>query len=158
MSDHGSDNNINYKKNDNAGDVNDIYINFIATNGAIWLLPTIGRKIFHVTWTILQVFQMRGTFGGLDHMNPHEHLQNFVDIHVIFLFNNISQDLIWLRLFPFSLTGEATRWLAELPNDTITSWKELTDAFLERFFPPSRMFKLRDNIQNFKRVGGEPLH
>lgn len=49
MSDHGSDNNINYKKNDNAGDVNDIYINFIATNGAIWLLPTIGRKIFHVT-------------------------------------------------------------------------------------------------------------
>jgi len=28
----------------------------------------------------------------------------------------------------------------------------------ERFFPPSRMLKLRDNIQNFKRIDGEPIH
>src|SRR5688572_29514194 len=54
--------------------------------------------------------------------------------------------------------GEAIKWLAELPRDSITSWEELIAAFYERFFPPSKMLKLRDNIQNFKRVDGEPLH
>ena len=54
--------------------------------------------------------------------------------------------------------GDATKWLAELPRDSITSWEELIAAFYERFFPPSKMLKLRDSIQNFKRLDGEPLH
>ncbi|XP_049399754.1 uncharacterized protein LOC125863800 [Solanum stenotomum] len=31
-------------------------------------------------------------------------------------------------------------------------------AFHERFFPPSRVMKLRDDIQNFKQKEGEPIH
>ncbi|WMV13810.1 hypothetical protein MTR67_007195 [Solanum verrucosum] len=47
---------------------------------------------------------------------------------------------------------EATKWLADLPRESITSWEELTDAFYVWFFPPLKMVKLRDNIQNCKRV------
>ncbi|WMV24888.1 hypothetical protein MTR67_018273 [Solanum verrucosum] len=54
--------------------------------------------------------------------------------------------------------GEATKWLTDLPSELITSWKELTDTFYVTFFPPSKMVKLRDNIQNFKRVDGVPIH
>lgn len=39
----------------------------------------------------------------------------------------------------------------------MTSWEELLDAFLERFFPSHKMVKLRRSIENFKRIG-EPLH
>ncbi|WMV25140.1 hypothetical protein MTR67_018525 [Solanum verrucosum] len=53
--------------------------------------------------------------------------------------------------------GEATKWLADLPRESITSWEELIDAFYVRIFSPSKMVKLRDNIQNFKRVDGEPI-
>ena len=41
---------------------------------------------------------------------------------------------------------------------SITTWVELTEAFLDRFFPPSRMLQLRDEIINFRQLNGEPLH
>ena len=101
---------------------------------------------------------MKGFFGGCAHEDPHDYIQNFLDVCSSFKFKNISQESIRLRLFPFSLMGDATKWLAELPRDSVTSWEELIAAFYERFFAPSKMLKLRDNIQNFKRLEGEPQH
>lgn len=46
------------------------------------------------------------------------------------------QEAIKLRFFPFSIIGEAAKWLAELPQGSITSWEELQNKLLERFFPP----------------------
>ncbi|WMV50345.1 hypothetical protein MTR67_043730 [Solanum verrucosum] len=54
--------------------------------------------------------------------------------------------------------GEACKWLGELPKDSITSGEELITAFQVRFFPPSKMMTLRDNIQSFKRLEGEPIY
>ena len=71
---------------------------------------------------------------------------------------NLSQESIRCRLFPLSLTGGATKWLVECPNNSIKSWEELVMAFHKRFFPPSRMMKLREDIQNFKQQEGEPIH
>ncbi|WMV45970.1 hypothetical protein MTR67_039355, partial [Solanum verrucosum] len=53
---------------------------------------------------------------------------------------------------------EASKWLAELPNNSITSEEELIIAFNARFFPPLRMMELRDDIQGFKRWEDEPIH
>lgn len=66
--------------------------------------------------------------------------------------------MIRLHLFLFSFVGEAIKWLVELPYDSITSWEEFMGAFYEWLFPPLKMLKLRDNIQNFKRTEGKPIH
>ncbi|WMV09024.1 hypothetical protein MTR67_002409, partial [Solanum verrucosum] len=50
-----------------------------------------------------------------------------------------------------------TKWLADLSRVSVTSWEELTEAFYIRFFPPSKMMALRDNIQGFKGLDGEPI-
>lgn len=65
---------------------------------------------------------------------------------------------IGLRVLPFFSMEEATKWLGELTDDSITSSEKLTKAFLERLFPSLKMVKLRDNNKNFKRVENEPLH
>lgn len=49
-------------------------------------------------------------------------------------------------------------WLGEIPKDSITSWEELTKAFLERFFHPSKMLQLQDDITNYRRIDGKPLY
>lgn len=55
----------------------------------------------------------------------------------LFVFKNISQVFVRFGLFPFYLTGEATKWLGKLQNDSVTCWEELNEAFIERFSPPT---------------------
>lgn len=126
--------------------------------GSIRLPATVENAVFHVTSMMLHLLQMKGLFGGQPSEDVNRHMKNFLEICQPFNITNISQKSIRLRLFPFSLTGEATMWLEELPLRCITSWQELTEAFLDRFFPPSKMLQLRDDITNFRQESSEPLH
>ncbi|KAK4731246.1 hypothetical protein R3W88_024234 [Solanum pinnatisectum] len=114
--------------------------------------------MFEVTSASLQLIHLRGLFGGLENEDSYEHIRSFVEVCTPLSFKNLSQESTRLRLFPLSLTGGATKLLVELPNNFIKSWKELVMDFHKRFFPPSRIMKLRDDIQNFKQKEGEPIH
>ncbi|XP_049399735.1 uncharacterized protein LOC125863770 [Solanum stenotomum] len=54
--------------------------------------------------------------------------------------------------------GEASKWLVELPRDSITSWDELITAFQVQFFPPSKMINLRDGIVEFRCLEDEQIN
>ncbi|XP_059277798.1 uncharacterized protein LOC132031977 [Lycium ferocissimum] len=83
---------------------------------------------------------------------------NFLVVCTTNVHPNVSAETVKLKLFPFYLTGEATAWLDDLPAGFITTWAELTQAFLKKFFPPSRMLQLRDEINNFRQLPTEALH
>jgi len=130
---------------DGIDDINSVYNpTQVGEMGAIFIPQAEGKAIYEVTSTTLHLLQIRGLYRGLDHEDLYEHVRNFTEVCSPFSFKNVSQQSIRLWLFPLSLTGEANKWLAELPNNTITSWEELVVAFNTRFFPPSRMMKLRD--------------
>lgn len=83
---------------------------------AIHLPPIVGNVLFHVMHRMLHLVQIKGLLGGLASENANLHPWNFVEIFQPFKINNISQELIRLRLFCFSLTEEATPWLEEFPK------------------------------------------
>ncbi|XP_015169042.1 uncharacterized protein [Solanum tuberosum] len=144
---------------DDIDDVNSVYnLARVGEMGAICMPQVDGNGMFEVTSATLQLIHSRGLFGGLEHEDQQEHIRSFVEVCTPLSFKNLSQESIRLRLFPLSLTGGATKWLVELPNNSIKSWEELVMAFHERFFAPSRMMKLRDDIKNFKQNEGEPIH
>ena len=63
-----------------------------------------------------------------------------------------------LRLFPFSLKDRAKNWLNSLPGGSITSWDDLAQKFLAKFFPPAKTVKMRTEISNFAQFEGETLY
>lgn len=92
---------------------------------------------------------MKDLFGALAYEDPREHFKNFLDVCELFTFRGATQEAIWLRVFPFSLIGEASHWLVELSHDSISSREELTDPILERFLPASKMLSVCDVIMNY---------
>jgi len=40
----------------------------------------------------------------------------------------------YMRFFPFSLAGKSKEWLKSLPNQSLTSWKDVEEKILQRLF------------------------
>ncbi|XP_073222385.1 uncharacterized protein [Cicer arietinum] len=72
--------------------------------------------------------------------------------------NGVTYDTIRLRLFPFPLRDRARAWLHSLPSESITTWDQLKQAFLGRYFPPSKTAQLRNQITSFSQKEGESLY
>ncbi|KAJ9566925.1 hypothetical protein OSB04_002891 [Centaurea solstitialis] len=97
------------------------------------------------------------TFDGKNDSNPIVHMENFVDICDLFKTEEGRDDVIHLRVFPLTLTGEARAWLRSLEPSSITTWEGLRSQFLSRFFPPSKIDKLRAEIRSFQQDNGETI-
>jgi Retrotransposon gag protein len=71
--------------------------------------------------------------------------------------NGVKPEVIKLRAFSFSLGDKARNWLRSLDTGTIRTWAQISDAFLSKYFSPSKTSVLRAQIINFRQRGGESL-
>ncbi|XP_056843236.1 uncharacterized protein LOC130495758 [Raphanus sativus] len=86
------------------------------------------------------------------HINdPFDHLDKFDSYCGLSKTNGVSEDALKLRLFPFSLGDKARQWEKSLPSDSITTWDECKEAFLDKFFSISRTAKIRNEIYGFQQ-------
>ncbi|KAF7800664.1 uncharacterized protein G2W53_044874 [Senna tora] len=75
-----------------------------------------------------------------------------------FKHNGVSDDAIRLRLFPFSLRDKAKVWLQSLLERSISTWEELAQQFLTKYFPPGKTAKMRNDITSFVLLDNESLY
>ncbi|KAH9769561.1 hypothetical protein KPL71_012051 [Citrus sinensis] len=104
------------------------------------------------------MLQTVGQFNGLPNEDPHLHLKLFLEVSDAFKIAGATQDALRLRLFPYSLRDRARAWLNSLPYDSITTWNELADKFLMKYFPPIKNAKLRNEITSFHQLEDENLY
>nr|GEU37836.1 hypothetical protein [Tanacetum cinerariifolium] len=65
--------------------------------------------------------------------------------------NGVTDDALHLYLFPHSLTHHATAWFDRLPRNSINTFEQMAKMFLDKYFPPSMVTKLRNEITNFRQ-------
>ena len=63
--------------------------------------------------------QLLPKFHGLDYENPYLYLKEFDEVCATLQYNNITDDVVRLKLFPFSLKEKAKSWLHSLRPNTI---------------------------------------
>ena len=103
--------------------------------------PPIKANNFELKIVTLQMLQ-NILFHGLLSENSNMHLTNFIEVCDTIKYNGVTEEALRLRLFPLSLGDRAKHWLTSQPSDSITSWNDLVQMFLKKFFPPSKIAQL----------------
>nr|XP_009777931.1 PREDICTED: uncharacterized protein LOC104227388 [Nicotiana sylvestris] len=68
---------------------------------------------FELKQSMIHLIHANGQFMGLPHDDPQQHSLNFLEISDAYITNGVTPDYERLTLFPFSLLGEAKRWLKQ---------------------------------------------
>nr|GFC10645.1 hypothetical protein [Tanacetum cinerariifolium] len=71
--------------------------------------------------------------------------------------NGVTDDALRLYLFSHFLTHHATAWFDRFPRNSINTFEQMAKTFLGKYFPPSMVTKLRNEITNFRQRTDESL-
>ncbi|GJR76035.1 reverse transcriptase domain-containing protein [Tanacetum coccineum] len=101
---------------------------------------------------MIQQVQNSCQFYGLQGDDANKHLNKFLTIIKSMKQNGVTDDALRLYFFPYSLTHHATVWFDRLPKNSIHTFQEMTIKFISKYFPPSMVMKLRNEISNFRQL------
>nr|GEX05266.1 reverse transcriptase domain-containing protein [Tanacetum cinerariifolium] len=106
---------------------------------------------------MIQQVQNSFQFHGLPGDDANKHLDKLLTRTQSMKQNGVPDDSLCLFLFPYYLTHHATAWFDRLPNNSIHTFKVMVSKFLSKYFPPSMVTKLRNDIRNFRQLPDESL-
>ncbi|XP_075112510.1 uncharacterized protein LOC142182253 [Nicotiana tabacum] len=88
--------------------------------------PPVAANNFEIRTGLIQTIQQSCIFTGDASEDPHSHLIDFLELVETDKYNGVPPEAIKLRLFPFSLKGEAKTWLRSLPQESVyQAWERL---------------------------------
>jgi hypothetical protein len=132
---------------------------FTSTNNNDFICTPIGQPAPEATFyeikPALLNLVMKEQFSGVSADDAAAHLNNFVELCDMQKYKDVDGDIIKLELFPFSLRGRAKVWLLSLPRNSIDSWVKCKDAFIGKYYPPTKIISLRSDIMKFKQFDNE---
>jgi len=121
--------------------------------GPVW--PAIEAANFELRPGLIALVQ-QNQFKGLPTEDPHEHIRNVLEYANTVQYHQVSRDVIRCMLFTFSLRDAAKEWYHSLPSREF-SWEQISQAFLEKYFPLHKQAATRDQIFSFTQHDGESL-
>nr|GEW47320.1 reverse transcriptase domain-containing protein [Tanacetum cinerariifolium] len=98
---------------------------------------------------MIQQVQNSCQIHGLPGDDANKHLDKFLHVTQSIKVNGVTDDVLRLYLFPHYVTHHATAWFDRLPRNSINTFQQMAKMFLGKYFPPSMVTKLRNEITNF---------
>nr|GEV79577.1 retrovirus-related Pol polyprotein [Tanacetum cinerariifolium] len=103
---------------------------------------------FRLKNVMIQQVQNSCQFHGLPGDDANKHLDKFLHVTQCMKVNGVTDDALHLYLFPHSLTHHTTAWFDRLPRNSINTFEQMAKNFLGKYFPPSMVTKIRNEITN----------
>ena len=116
--------------------------------------PATSAESYDINAALLNLV-MKEQFSGSPNEDAASHLNTFVELCDMQKKKDVDNDIVKLKLFPFSLRDRAKTWFSSLPRNSIDSWDKCKDAFIAKYFPPAKIISLRNQIMNFKQLEQE---
>ena len=95
-------------------------------------------------------------FRGLENENPYVLVKAFKEVISSFYAQHVIETAK-LRFFPFSLKDKSRGWLYTLKPRSIGNWREMTQKFYKKFFPPHKVQHVKRKISSFILGNDETL-
>nr|GEW22522.1 reverse transcriptase domain-containing protein [Tanacetum cinerariifolium] len=116
--------------------------------GEAIVISVINAYHFEIKTDLLQLVQAN-LCHGFERENPHTHINNFKRITLTLKFRDVPHNVIKLMMFPYSLEGSSRVWNDKEPPNSILTWDDLVNKFVNQFFPPSKTTHLKNEISRF---------
>nr|GEZ43187.1 reverse transcriptase domain-containing protein [Tanacetum cinerariifolium] len=116
--------------------------------GEAIVILEINADHFEIKTNLLQLVQAN-LYHGFERENPHTHINNFKRITLTLKFRDVRNDVIKLMMFPYFLEGNARVWYDKEPPNSILTWEDLVNKFVNQFFPSSKTIHLKNEISRF---------
>nr|GEV97305.1 reverse transcriptase domain-containing protein [Tanacetum cinerariifolium] len=116
--------------------------------GEAIVIPEINADHFEIKTNLLQLVQAN-PYHGFERENPHTHINNSKRITSTLKFRDVPNDVIKLMMFPYSLEGATRVWYDKEPHNSILTWEDLVNKFVNQFFPPSKTTHLKNEVSRF---------
>ena len=104
-----------------------------------------------------EMIRLLPVYQGFESENPYSFMRDFEDVCSAFLSTGSPLHIICLVLIPFALKEKAKIWFHSLAPNSIFTWENMRNEFLNKFFPPASTNALMRAIQNFSKKPGEPF-
>ena len=93
----------------------------------------------------------------MENEDPTAHLTSFLNICDTSKPAGLTQDSMRRMLFLFSLRGQALNWFTSSGCAVLETFGEMISKFTAKYYPPSKIEKLRHAVENFKQMEGESV-
>ncbi|KAL4373212.1 hypothetical protein AHAS_Ahas05G0059200, partial [Arachis hypogaea] len=97
-------------------------------------------------------------YNGLPGKDPLKHLKDFQVACATARRHGADEAVVLVFAFPFSLEEKAKEWFYTQPGEVRYNWDLLRKEFLEKFYPPQKIDKLRREISCIVQRDGETLY
>ncbi|KAK8984870.1 hypothetical protein V6N11_064416 [Hibiscus sabdariffa] len=121
-------------------------------------IPEFEAEHFELKPVMFNMLNTLGQYGGSPTENARQHLKSFLEICNSFKIHGVSNDVLKLKLFPYSLRDKAKAWLINLPPSSHQFWTELCQSFLAKFSYTNMIDHLRNQITSFRQEDDEAMH
>nr|GLL41885.1 uncharacterized protein LOC109169442 [Ipomoea trifida] len=98
------------------------------------------------------------SFHGVANEDALTFIRDFYGIVQHFPLNDLTEDALRMRCFPYTLKDAAKTWFMTLTPGSLRTWPEVYNKFIGKFYSHAKTAELRRKIATFSQAEGEPFH